>query len=99
MTMTRVRRWLGLWLPLACNLGLAGYLTWEFFYVPVYARHLSFKMFAWFYVVGGLVIALSCVTVVLLLVSDKPAGRGHVALALANTVLPTLFMLLLFQLR
>jgi hypothetical protein len=49
--------------------------------------------------VGGLVIALSFVTVILLLVSDKPARRGQVALALANTVLPTLFMLLLFQLR
>ena len=95
----RVRRWFGLWLPLACNVGLAGTLAWQFFIVPGYARHLSFQMFAWFYAVGGLVIALSCLTVILLLVSDKPAGRGSVILALINTMLPTLFMLLLFQLR
>ena len=97
--MTRVKRWLGLWLPAVCNLGLAAYLLWEFLHVPAYERHLSFKMFAWFYAVGGLVIALSFVTVILLLVSDKPVQRGQLALSLTNTVLPTLFMLLLFQLR
>jgi len=97
--MSRVRRWVGLWLPLAGNIGLAVSLAWQFFFVPSYARHLSFQMFAWFYAVGGLVIALSCLSIILLLISDKPAGRGPLVLALINTVLPTLFILLLFQLR
>jgi hypothetical protein len=95
----------GLLLPALCNVGLAAWLSWHLVMVPGHARHLSFQAFVWFYAIGGFAIVLSCASAFLLLAADQPlasdlrARRRRVIIALVNTTVPSLLMLVLVLLR
>lgn len=95
----------GILLPALCNVGLAAWLTWHLVMVHEYARRLSFQSFVWFYAIGGLTIVLSCAAAFLLMASDQPmtsdlrARRRWLMIALINTTVPSLLMLVLVLLR
>jgi len=97
------QRFLGFLLPGALNAGLALWVLWHLATVPGYARHIGFGAFVWLYAIGGLTIVLSCASAFFLLAADggaDAARRRHwLTLALINTTIPSIFMLLLLLLR
>ena len=100
-----VERFLGFVLPGLLNAGLALWIVWHLATVPGYARRLSFGAFVMLYAVGGLTIVLSCASAFLLLALggsnavDAAQRRLWLMLALVNTTIPSVLMLLLLGLR
>jgi len=95
----------GLLLPSLCNAGLSVWLTWHLVMARGYARHLSFQAFVWFYAIGWLAIVLSCAAAFLMLATDRPLEsnlrvRGRwLIIALVNTAVPSVLMLVVVLLR
>jgi hypothetical protein len=87
------------YLPLLANLGLIVYLTWQLSLVPYFQRQGEFQIFSVLYAVGGLVVAVSGVTAFLHGVSNEKGPRTLFALSLVNTIIPTVLLLALLQLR
>lgn len=100
-TATRI---LGFILPALFNAGLAGWLVWHLWLASGHARRLSFQAFVWFYALGGFAIVLSCAAAFMLLASDQPSSnlqvrRRWLTVALVNTILPGVLMVVLFLFR
>ncbi|MGQ0579177.1 MAG: hypothetical protein ACT4PQ_09760 [Betaproteobacteria bacterium] len=87
------------YLPLLANLGLIAYLTWQLNLVPYFQRQGEFQIFSVLYAVGGLVIAVSGVTSFVHAVSNEKGPRNLFMLSLLNTIIPTVLLLALLQLR
>jgi len=100
-----LQRFLGFLLPGLLNAGLALWIVWHLASAPGYARRLSFGAFVLLYAVGGLTIVLSCASAFLLLATgasgsvDAAQRRLWLMLALVNTTIPSVLMLLLLALR
>ena len=100
-----LQRFLGFLLPGLLNAGLALWIVWHLASGPGYARRLSFGAFVLLYAVGGLTIVLSCASAFLLLATgtsgtvDAAQRRLWLMLALVNTTIPSVLMLLLLALR
>jgi hypothetical protein len=84
-------------LPLACNVALSAYLVWQLGYTPAFDRHTKLQMFALLYAVGGVVVAVSGVTAFLHATTKEKSARGYFALALVNTILPTVLLLVVLR--
>jgi len=94
----RWRRILLYVLPLGCNLALTAYLAWQLGYTPAFDRHTRLQMFALMYAVGGIVVAVSGVTAFAHATArEKATARGWYALALINTIIPTVLLLLMLR--
>jgi heme/copper-type cytochrome/quinol oxidase subunit 2 len=94
-----VRRMLLYYLPLACNLALAAYLVWQLWSVPMLDRHSKFLMFSILYAVGGVVVAVSGITVFFHATAQEARGpRWLYPLAVSNTIIPTLLLLAMLRL-
>lgn len=95
----RLRRVLLYYIPAMCNLALAGYLAWQLWSVPLLDRHSKFLMFSILYAVGGVVVAVSGVTVFFRAATKEARGaRWLYPLAVANTIAPTLLLLAMLRL-
>jgi len=94
-----IRRFLLYYLPLLANLGLIAYLTWQLNLVPYFQRQGEFQIFSVLYAIGGLVVAVSGVTALLHAVSNEKGPRTLFVLSLVNTIIPTVLLLVLLQLR
>ena len=94
-----LRRFLLYYLPLIANVGLIAYLTWQLNLVPYFQRQGEFQIFSVLYAVGGLVIAVSGVTAFIHAVSNEKGPRHLFVLSLLNTIIPTVLLLALLQLR
>ena len=99
------QRFLGFILPALLNAGLGLWIVWHLATSPGYAQRISFGAFVWLYAVGGLAIVLSCASAFLLLAvdvtgsADAAQRRLWLMLALVNTTIPSVLMLLLVLLR
>ena len=93
------RRLLLYYVPLLANLGLIAYLTWQLNLVPYFQRQEEFRIFSVLYAVGGLVVAVSGITAFVHAVSNEKGPRNLFVLSLVNTIIPTVLLLALLQLR
>ncbi|HVY04535.1 MAG TPA: hypothetical protein VHB46_01040 [Burkholderiales bacterium] len=98
MTKT-IRRFLLYYLPLFINIGLIAYLVWQLNLVPYFQRQGEFQIFSVLYAVGGLVVAVSGITAFAHLTMNQQGPRRLFALSLVNTIIPTVLILALLQLR
>jgi hypothetical protein len=87
------------YLPLLANIGLIVYLTWQLNLVPYFQRQGEFQIFSVLYTVGGLVVFVSGVVAVIHLTANQKAPRRLLALSLVNTIIPTVLLLAMLQLR
>jgi heme/copper-type cytochrome/quinol oxidase subunit 2 len=95
----RLRRVLFYYIPCACNLALAAYLAWQLWSVPLIDRHSKFLMFSILYAVGGIVVAVSGITVFFHATAQEARRpRWLYPLAVSNTIAPTLLLLAMLRL-
>lgn len=94
-----LKRFLLYYLPLLANIGLVGYLTWQLNLVPYFQRQGELQIFSVLYAVGGLVVAVSGVTAFIHVTANQKGPRPLFALSLVNTIIPTVLLLSLLQLR
>jgi hypothetical protein len=85
------------YLPLLANIGLIAYLAWQLGWVPFQQRHGELRMFSILYAVGGMVVGASGITAFFHVTADEKGPRRWLALALINTILPTLLLLVLLR--
>lgn len=97
MSRPSLRRVSFYYLPFACNLGLIAYLVWQMKYASYYDRHSDLLMFSIMYALGGAVLVISAVTA--FFHGSTPAGgtRWHYALALVNTIIPTVLLVIVLR--
>jgi hypothetical protein len=95
----RLRRFALYYLPLLANVGLIVYLVWQLNLVPYFQRQGEFQIFSVLYAVGGLVVAVSGITAFIHVTADQIAPRPLFALALVNTIIPTVLLLAMLQFR
>jgi hypothetical protein len=93
----QLRRFVAYWLPLIANLGLIAYLVWQLGLVPYQQRHGELRMFSILYAVGGMVVGASGITAFFHVTANEKGPRRWLALALINTIVPTLLLLVLLQ--
>jgi hypothetical protein len=94
-----IRRFVLYYLPLLANIGLIVYLVWQFNFTPYMRRQGEFQIFSVLYAIGGLVVALSGVTAFIHAAGHQQGPRALFALALVNTIIPTLLLLAVLQFR
>jgi hypothetical protein len=94
-----LRRLLIYFLPSAGNLALIAYLVWQIRYASFYDRHSEFLMFSLVYAVGGAVMVVSAVTAFFHGSTLAKAARWYYALALVNTIIPTVLLVVLLEFR
>jgi hypothetical protein len=94
-----LKRFLLYYLPLLANISLIVYLTWQLNLVPYFQRQGEFQIFSVLYAVGGLVVFESGVVAVMHLTANQKAPRLLLALSLINTIIPTVLLLAMLQLR
>ena len=87
------------YLPLLANAGLIAYLVWQLNLVPYFQRQGEFQIFSVLYAVGGLVVAVSGITAFFHITAGATAPRVLLALALVNTIIPTVLVLAMLQFR
>ena len=98
-------RFLGFVLPALLNAGLASWVVWNLATGASYAHGIGFGVFVWLYGIGGLAILLSCASAFLLLATEAPGRadaeqrRRWLMLALINTTIPSVLMLVLVLFR
>lgn len=95
----KLKRFLLYYLPLLANVSLIAYLTWQLNLVPYFQRQGEFQIFSVLYAVGGLVVFESGVVAVMHLTANHKAPRRLLALSLVNTIIPTVLLLAMLQLR
>ncbi len=95
----RIKRFLLFYLPLLANIGLVVYLVWQLNLVPYFQRQGEFQIFSVLYAVGGLVVAVSGITAFIQFTANQHEPRPLFALALVNTIIPTVLLLALLQFR
>ena len=96
---SKLKRFALYYLPLLANIGLIVYLIWQLNLVPYFQRQGEFQIFSVLYAVGGLVVAVSGATAVIHLTSNQKGSRPLFALSLVNTIIPTVLLLAMLQLR
>ena len=95
----RLKRFLLYYLPLLANIALIAYLVWQLNLVPYFQRQGEFQIFSLLYAIGGLVVVISGATAFTHLVAAQQGPRPLFALSLVNTIIPTVLLLALLQLR
>lgn len=95
----KLRRFLLYYLPMLVNIGLIAYLVWQLNLVPYFQRQGEFQIFSVLYAVGGLVVAISGITAFGHLIMNQQGPRKLFALSLVNTIIPTVLILAMLQLR
>ena len=95
----KLRRFLLYYLPLFVNIGLITYLVWQLNLVPYFQRQGEFQIFSVLYAVGGLVVAVSGITAFIHFMANQQEPRPLFALALVNTIIPTVLLLAMLQFR
>ena len=95
----QLKRFIVYYIPLIANLGLLAYLVWQLGLVPYQQRHGELRMFSILYAIGGLVVGASGITAFFHVTANEKSPRRWLALALVNTIVPTLLLLVLFQSR
>ena len=95
----KLKRFLLYYLPSLANIGLLAYLTWQLNLVPYFQRQGEFQIFSVIYAVGGLVVAVSGITAFIHLAVNEKGPRPLFALSLVNTIIPTVLLLAMLQLR
>lgn len=93
-----VRRIVLYYLPLAANVLLAIYLTWQLSKNTPFERDSRVFMFAMLYGLGGMVVAVSGVTAFFHATAQIAAPRGHYALSLFNIIAPTVLIVVMLYL-
>jgi Na+/pantothenate symporter len=96
---SKLRRFVLYYLPLLANIGLIVYLVWQFNFTPYLRRQGEFQIFSVLYAIGGLVVALSGITAFIHAAAYQQGPRALFALALVNTIIPTVLLLAVLQLR
>ena len=96
---SKLKRFLLYYLPMLGNIGLIVYLTWQLNLVPYFQRQGEFQIFSVIYAVGGLVVAVSGTVAVVHLTANQKAPGSLLALSLVNTIIPTVLLLAMLQLR
>jgi len=96
---SKLKRFALYYLPLLANLGLIVYLTWQLNLVPYFQRQGEFQIFSMLYAVGGLVVGVSGITAFIYVTANQKGSRPLFALSLVNTIIPTVLLLVLLQLR
>ena len=95
----RLKRFLLYYLPLLANIGLIAYLVWQLNLVPYFQRQGEFQIFSVLYAVGGLVVAVSGIAAFIHVAANQKGPRRLFALSLVNTIIPTMLLLAMLQLR
>ncbi len=95
----KLKRFLLYYLPLLANIGLIVYLVWQMNLVPYFQRQGEFQIFSMLYAIGGLVVAVSGITAFIHLAASQSGARTLLALSLVNTIIPTVLLLAMFQMR
>ena len=96
---SKLKRFLLYYLPLLANVGLIVYLIWQLNLAPYFQRQGEFQIFSVLYAIGGLVVAVSGTVAVIQLTADQKGPRQLFALALVNTIIPTVLLLAMLQFR
>jgi hypothetical protein len=96
---SKLKRLLLYYLPLLANIGLIVYLIWQLNLVPYFQRQGEFQIFSVLYAVGGLVVAVSGITAFIHITANQKGPRPLFALSLVNTIIPTVLLLAMLQLR
>jgi len=95
----QLKRFIVYYIPLIANLGLIAYLIWQLGLVPYDQRHGELRMFSILYAIGGMVVGASGITAFFHVTANEKGPRRWLALALVNTIVPTLLLLVLLQAR
>ncbi|MEO8164060.1 MAG: hypothetical protein ABI619_01560 [Betaproteobacteria bacterium] len=95
----KLRRFLLYYLPLLANVGLIIYLVWQLNLVPYFQRQGEFQIFSLLYAIGGLIVAVSGITAFMHFTTNQQGPRLLLALALVNTIIPTVLLLAMLQFR
>lgn len=96
---SKLKRFALYYLPLLANIGLIVYLIWQLNLVPYFQRQGEFQIFSVLYAVGGLVVAVSGITAFIHITANQKGPRPLFALSLVNTIIPTVLLLAMLQLR
>jgi hypothetical protein len=95
----RLKRFLLYYLPLLANIGLIVYLIWQLNLVPYFQRQGEFQIFSVLYAVGGMVVAVSGIAAFIHVAANQKGPRRLFALSLVNTIIPTVLLIVMLQLR
>ena len=95
----KLKRFLLYYLPLLANIGLIAYLVWQLNLVPYFQRQGEFQIFSVLYAVGGMVVAVSGIAAFIHVAANQKGPRRLFALSLVNTIIPTMLLLAMLQLR
>jgi hypothetical protein len=95
----KLKRFLLYYLPLLVNIGLIAYLVWQLNLVPYFQRQGEFQIFSVLYAIGGLVVAVSGIAAFIHVAANQKGPRRLFALSLVNTIIPTMLLLAMLQLR
>jgi hypothetical protein len=96
---SKLKRFLLYYLPLLANIGLIVYLIWQLNLVPYFQRQGEFQIFSMLYAIGGLVVAVSGITAFIHITANQKGSRPLFALSLVNTIIPTVLLIVMLQLR
>jgi hypothetical protein len=95
----KLKHFLLYYLPLLANIGLIAYLVWQLNLAPYFQRQGEFQIFSVLYAVGGLVVAVSGIAAFIHVAANQKGPRRLFALSLVNTIIPTMLLLAMLQLR
>jgi hypothetical protein len=76
---------------------LIAYLVWQIKYASYYDRHSEFLMFSILYALGGAVLVVSAVTAFFQGSTQARTARWYYALALINTIIPTVLLVIVLK--
>ena len=96
---SKLKRFALYYLPLLANIGLIVYLVWQLNLVPYFQRQGEFQIFSVLYAIGGIVVAVSGICAFLYITANQKGSRLLFALSLVNTIIPTVLLLAMLQLR
>ena len=96
---SKLKRFALYYLPLMANIGLIVYLTWQLNLVPYFQRQGEFQIFSVLYAIGGMVVAVSGISAFIYITANQKGSRPLFALSLVNTIIPTLLLIVMLQLR
>ena len=96
---SKLKRFLLYFLPFLANIGLIVYLIWQLNLVPYFQRQGEFQIFSVLYAIGGLVVGVSGITAFIYITANQKGSRPLFALSLVNTIIPTVLLIVMLQLR
>ena len=96
---SNLKRFALYYLPLLANIGLIIYLTWQLNLVPYFQRQGEFQIFSVLYAIGGMVVAVSGISAFIYITANQKGSRPLFALSLVNTIIPTVLLIVMLQLR